>query len=111
MSRIWKDSVWRNGLRSLPMCSITKTHFRRLSAVVLARYEEMEQTTNMVIDLRMLSGFAPDPEPLEKLRGSSLVDRVDIKDDHVLIYSMEVTRLRLSTSSRVPLIKEENEER
>lgn len=32
------------------------------------RYEEMEQTTNMVIvDLRMLSGFAPDPEPLEKV--------------------------------------------
>lgn len=38
ISRIWKDSAWRNGLTSLPMCSPHKTVRKRLSAVILARY-------------------------------------------------------------------------
>ncbi|CDQ93586.1 unnamed protein product [Oncorhynchus mykiss] len=41
----------------------------------------------------MLSGFSPDPDSLGRLRGSSQVDRVDIKDDHVLMYLTELTSL------------------
>uniref|UniRef100_A0A674CBQ4 Abhydrolase domain containing 14A n=1 Tax=Salmo trutta TaxID=8032 RepID=A0A674CBQ4_SALTR len=39
ISRIWKDYVWKNGLRSLPMCShkIIKHFRKRLSVVILAR--------------------------------------------------------------------------
>jgi hypothetical protein len=39
-SRICKDSVWRNGLKSLPMCSLNLIMFfrKRLDAVILARW-------------------------------------------------------------------------
>ncbi|KAM6959281.1 alpha-2-macroglobulin-P-like [Aplochiton taeniatus] len=54
-------------------------------------YSGKEKTTNMVIvDLKMLSGFAPEPESLSNLKFSLLVDRVDKKDDHVLIYLREL---------------------
>uniref|UniRef100_A0A8L0DVB0 Uncharacterized protein n=1 Tax=Oncorhynchus mykiss TaxID=8022 RepID=A0A8L0DVB0_ONCMY len=57
-------------------------------------YHGKELTTNMIIvDLKMLSGFSPDPDSLGRLRGSSQVDRVDIKDDHVLMYLTELTSL------------------
>ncbi|KAM6959252.1 alpha-2-macroglobulin-P-like [Aplochiton taeniatus] len=50
-------------------------------------YVGNERTTNMVIvDLKMLSGFAPDPKSLSDLKLSLLVDQVEIKDGHVLIY-------------------------
>uniref|UniRef100_A0A673XUE1 Alpha-2-macroglobulin-like n=1 Tax=Salmo trutta TaxID=8032 RepID=A0A673XUE1_SALTR len=55
------------------------------------KYHGKELTTNMIIvDLKMLSGFSPDPDSLGRLRGSSQVDRVDIKDDHVLMYLTEL---------------------
>uniref|UniRef100_A0A8K9XR06 Alpha-2-macroglobulin-like n=1 Tax=Oncorhynchus mykiss TaxID=8022 RepID=A0A8K9XR06_ONCMY len=58
------------------------------------KYHGKELTTNMIIvDLKMLSGFSPDPDSLGRLRGSSQVDRVDIKDDHVLMYLTELTSL------------------
>ena len=34
----------------------------------------------------MLSGFVPDPESLRRLKGALLVDRVEQKEDHVLVY-------------------------
>uniref|UniRef100_A0A6Q2Z9T8 Alpha-2-macroglobulin-like n=1 Tax=Esox lucius TaxID=8010 RepID=A0A6Q2Z9T8_ESOLU len=49
------------------------------------RYEGKEQNTNMIIvDMKMLSGFSPVPESL--LENYLLVERVDTKDDHVLLY-------------------------
>uniref|UniRef100_A0A8K9UNX8 Alpha-2-macroglobulin-like n=1 Tax=Oncorhynchus mykiss TaxID=8022 RepID=A0A8K9UNX8_ONCMY len=66
----------------------------RVTLKLQSRYHGKELTTNMIIvDLKMLSGFSPDPDSLGRLRGSSQVDRVDIKDDHVLMYLTELTSL------------------
>uniref|UniRef100_A0A4W5JKP9 Alpha-2-macroglobulin-like n=1 Tax=Hucho hucho TaxID=62062 RepID=A0A4W5JKP9_9TELE len=55
-------------------------------------YHGKELTTNMIlVDLKMLSGFSPDPDSLGRV--SCCVDRVDIKDDHVLTYLTELTSL------------------
>ncbi|XP_045897240.1 pregnancy zone protein-like, partial [Micropterus dolomieu] len=47
----------------------------------------------------MLSGFVPDPESLRRLnvvssqlKGALLVDRVEEKEDHVLVYITELTK-------------------
>ncbi|CAK6977851.1 alpha-2-macroglobulin-like isoform X1, partial [Scomber scombrus] len=46
-----------------------------------------ESSTNMVIlDIKMLSGFVPHQESLKQLKRSPLVDRVEVKEDHVLVY-------------------------
>ncbi|XP_029301679.1 alpha-2-macroglobulin-like [Cottoperca gobio] len=56
-------------------------------------YSGEEKSTNMVIlDIKMLSGFAPHPESLKRLKGALLVDRVDQKDDHVLVYIQELPK-------------------
>uniref|UniRef100_A0A8K9WP64 Alpha-2-macroglobulin-like n=1 Tax=Oncorhynchus mykiss TaxID=8022 RepID=A0A8K9WP64_ONCMY len=59
-------------------------------SIIFLRYHGKELTTNMIIvDLKMLSGFSPDPDSL----GRVSLDRVDIKDDHVLMYLTELTSL------------------
>ncbi|XP_045067653.1 alpha-2-macroglobulin-like isoform X2 [Coregonus clupeaformis] len=66
----------------------------RVTLKLQCQYHGKELTTNMIIvDLKMLSGFSPDPDSLGRLRGSSQVDRVDTKDDHVLTYLTELTSL------------------
>uniref|UniRef100_A0A4W5JWQ4 Alpha-2-macroglobulin-like n=1 Tax=Hucho hucho TaxID=62062 RepID=A0A4W5JWQ4_9TELE len=66
----------------------------RVTLRLQCQYHGKELTTNMIlVDLKMLSGFSPDPDSLGRLRGSSQVDRVDIKDDHVLTYLTELTSL------------------
>ncbi|XP_046891858.1 pregnancy zone protein-like [Hypomesus transpacificus] len=63
----------------------------RLSLKLQSLYSGKEQTTNMVIvDLKMLSGFVPDPQSLTQLKTALLVDRVETKDDHVLMYLREL---------------------
>uniref|UniRef100_A0A3P8PS66 Alpha-2-macroglobulin bait region domain-containing protein n=1 Tax=Astatotilapia calliptera TaxID=8154 RepID=A0A3P8PS66_ASTCA len=55
-------------------------------------YSGKEETTNMVIlDIKMLSGFSPDPESLKSLKRGLLVSRVEQKEDHVLVYLEEVS--------------------
>uniref|UniRef100_A0A8D3E523 Si:ch211-212c13.8 n=1 Tax=Scophthalmus maximus TaxID=52904 RepID=A0A8D3E523_SCOMX len=57
------------------------------------RYLGKEEITNMVIlDIKMLSGFVPDPESLKKVSCQSalLVDRVEEKEDRVLVYIQEL---------------------
>uniref|UniRef100_A0A7N8XPS2 Alpha-2-macroglobulin-like n=1 Tax=Mastacembelus armatus TaxID=205130 RepID=A0A7N8XPS2_9TELE len=55
------------------------------------RYSGKETSTNMVIlDIKMLSGFVPDPESLKRLKGALLVARVEQNEDHVLVYITEV---------------------
>uniref|UniRef100_A0A674CHH7 Alpha-2-macroglobulin-like n=1 Tax=Salmo trutta TaxID=8032 RepID=A0A674CHH7_SALTR len=67
---------------------------RNFASLCFHRYHGKELTTNMIIvDLKMLSGFVPDPESLGRLRGSDRVDRVDTKDDHVLMYLRELPSL------------------
>uniref|UniRef100_A0AAZ1XGY5 Uncharacterized protein n=1 Tax=Oreochromis aureus TaxID=47969 RepID=A0AAZ1XGY5_OREAU len=54
---------------------------------------ESEKTTNMVIlDIKMLSGFSPDPESLKSLKRGLLVSRVEQKEDHVLVYLEELPK-------------------
>uniref|UniRef100_A0A3P8V405 Alpha-2-macroglobulin-like n=2 Tax=Cynoglossus semilaevis TaxID=244447 RepID=A0A3P8V405_CYNSE len=50
-------------------------------------YKGEEPQSNMVIlDIKMLSGFIPNPESLTHLKRSLFVDRVDNKEDHILVY-------------------------
>ncbi|XP_036821660.1 alpha-2-macroglobulin-like [Oncorhynchus mykiss] len=66
----------------------------RVTLNLQSQYHGNELTTNMIIvDLKMLSGFVPDAESLGRLRGSGRVDRVDTKDDHVLMYLRELPSL------------------
>uniref|UniRef100_A0A3Q3NBI9 Alpha-2-macroglobulin-like n=1 Tax=Labrus bergylta TaxID=56723 RepID=A0A3Q3NBI9_9LABR len=66
---------------------------RRLSLKFKSLYSGEEGTTNMVIlDIKMLSGFVPDPESLKKLKRAELVDRVEEKKDHVMVYFKELQK-------------------
>uniref|UniRef100_A0A8P4K816 Alpha-2-macroglobulin n=1 Tax=Dicentrarchus labrax TaxID=13489 RepID=A0A8P4K816_DICLA len=59
------------------------------------KYSGKESTTNMVIlDIKILSGFVPDPESLRRVSYYSalLVDRVEQKEDHVLVYIQELPK-------------------
>ncbi|XP_028274575.1 alpha-2-macroglobulin-like [Parambassis ranga] len=59
----------------------------KLSLKLKSLYSGEQDSTNMVIlDIKMLSGFVPDPKSLEMLKSALLVDRVEQKDDHVLMY-------------------------
>uniref|UniRef100_UPI003AAE80E9 alpha-2-macroglobulin-like n=1 Tax=Centroberyx gerrardi TaxID=166262 RepID=UPI003AAE80E9 len=63
----------------------------KLTLKITFRYTGKEAMTNMVIlDMKMLSGFVPDLESYKKLKRALLVDRVDQKEDRVLLYIQEV---------------------
>ncbi|XP_045929801.1 alpha-2-macroglobulin-like [Micropterus dolomieu] len=65
----------------------------KLTLKLRSLYNGTASTTNMVIlDIKMLSGFVPDPESLRRLKGALLVDRVEEKEDHVLVYLTELTK-------------------
>ncbi|XP_038548732.1 alpha-2-macroglobulin-like isoform X4 [Micropterus salmoides] len=65
----------------------------KLTLKLKSLYSGTASTTNMVIlDIKMLSGFVPDPESLRRLKGALLVDRVEEKEDHVLVYIRELTK-------------------
>ncbi|XP_063063348.1 alpha-2-macroglobulin-like [Engraulis encrasicolus] len=56
-------------------------------------YNGPQESTNMaIVDVAMLSGFSADADSLDSLRGSIFVDRVDKKDDHVLVYLSAVPK-------------------
>ncbi|KAM3833923.1 alpha-2-macroglobulin-like [Diretmus argenteus] len=75
-----------------PEASCTSNSVRpKLTLKMKALYSGKQVSTNMVIlDIKMLSGFVPDPESLKNLKHALLVDRVDQKDDHVLMYIKEL---------------------
>uniref|UniRef100_A0A3B3YY18 Alpha-2-macroglobulin bait region domain-containing protein n=1 Tax=Poecilia mexicana TaxID=48701 RepID=A0A3B3YY18_9TELE len=55
------------------------------SLFLCSRYSGKEVSTNMVIlDITLLSGFIPDPQSLKNV--TLLVDRVEHKNDHVVVY-------------------------
>uniref|UniRef100_A0A671V4N6 Alpha-2-macroglobulin domain-containing protein n=1 Tax=Sparus aurata TaxID=8175 RepID=A0A671V4N6_SPAAU len=64
------------------------------------RYSGKQNSTNMVIlDIKMLSGFVPDPQSLQmlniissQLKGALQVARIEEKTDHVLVYLQGLTK-------------------
>ncbi|XP_060928856.1 alpha-2-macroglobulin-like [Limanda limanda] len=65
----------------------------KLSLSLSCLYHGKEENTNMVIlDIKMLSGFVPDPQSLKELKGGVLVDRVEEKEDHVMVYIQELPK-------------------
>ncbi|XP_051253533.1 alpha-2-macroglobulin-like [Dicentrarchus labrax] len=70
-----------------------KSQRPKLTLKLKSLYSGKESTTNMVIlDIKILSGFVPDPESLRRLKGALLVDRVEQKEDHVLVYIQELPK-------------------
>ncbi|KAG9265131.1 alpha-2-macroglobulin-like [Astyanax mexicanus] len=62
----------------------TKSFGYTLSTVFTVKYDGALNYTNMVIvDIKILSGFTADPT---SLKNHPLVERVDTKDDHVILY-------------------------
>ncbi|KAM9853544.1 alpha-2-macroglobulin-like protein 1 [Aulostomus maculatus] len=59
-----------------------------------ALYSGKENITNMMIlDIKVLSGFAPSPRSLEILKDAgTMVDRVEKKDDHILVYLEQLVK-------------------
>uniref|UniRef100_A0A8P4GQU2 Alpha-2-macroglobulin n=1 Tax=Dicentrarchus labrax TaxID=13489 RepID=A0A8P4GQU2_DICLA len=69
-----------------------KSQRPKLTLKLKSLYTGKESTTNMVIlDIKMLSGFVPDPESLRRV-SALLVDRVEQKEDHVLVYIQELSK-------------------
>ncbi|XP_062242617.1 alpha-2-macroglobulin-like [Platichthys flesus] len=65
----------------------------KLSLLLKCLYHGKENNTNMVIlEIKMLSGFVPDPQSLKGLKSALLVDRVEEKEDHVLVYIRELPK-------------------
>ncbi|XP_058489894.1 alpha-2-macroglobulin-like [Solea solea] len=66
---------------------------RKLDLMLTSLYQGKESSTNMVIlHIKMLSGFVPDPVSLNALKGALLVNRVEQKEDHVLVYLEELPK-------------------
>ncbi|XP_030601189.1 alpha-2-macroglobulin-like isoform X2 [Archocentrus centrarchus] len=71
----------------------TMSESTKLTLKIKSLYSGKESTTNMVIlDIKMLSGFVPDPESLTILKGALMVDRVEQKEDQVLVYLQELPK-------------------
>ncbi|PWA28083.1 hypothetical protein CCH79_00012156, partial [Gambusia affinis] len=63
----------------------------KVTLSLLSQYNGKDASTNMVIlDIAFLSGFIPDPQSLKNLERAQLVDRVEHKDGHVVVYLSEV---------------------
>ncbi|XP_068557776.1 alpha-2-macroglobulin-like isoform X1 [Cebidichthys violaceus] len=78
----------------------------KLTLKITVQYSGKEISTNMVIlDIKMLSGFVPDPESLSALKGALLVDRVEHNGDHVLVYITELLQ-EVPINYRLELIQE-----
>ncbi|KAL1004890.1 hypothetical protein UPYG_G00051870 [Umbra pygmaea] len=85
-----KNTILTIQVRSEVNCTSSALR-RRVKLTLQSGYHGKKPATNMIIvDVKMLSGFVPDQESLTQLRSSSLVDRVDTKDDHVLMYLKEL---------------------
>ncbi|XP_022071816.2 alpha-2-macroglobulin-like [Acanthochromis polyacanthus] len=70
----------------------SQSHRPKLTLKLKSLYSGEENSTNMVIlDIKALSGFVPDPESLKQLKNAMLVDRVEQKEDHVLAYLRELS--------------------
>ncbi|KAF4086025.1 hypothetical protein AMELA_G00101390 [Ameiurus melas] len=68
----------------------TKSFGQTLSLGFTVEYHGTLNNTNMIIvDIKLLSGFTADPGELKR---GILVERVDSKDDHIIMYIKELQR-------------------
>ncbi|NXH97501.1 OVOS protein, partial [Pachycephala philippinensis] len=80
--------------------SCTGNYPPKFDLVLSASYTGNRNISNMaIIDVKMLSGFVPEESSLKKLRyEDSVVDRVDIKNNHILFYLQKVSQKEISFS-------------
>ncbi|NXB40023.1 OVOS protein, partial [Eulacestoma nigropectus] len=80
--------------------SCTGNYPPKFDLVLSASYTGNRSISNMaIIDVKMLSGFVPEESSLKKLRyENSVVDRVDIKNNHILFYLQKVSQKEISFS-------------
>ncbi|NXF53487.1 OVOS protein, partial [Oceanites oceanicus] len=80
--------------------SCTSSFPPKFDLVLSASYTGNREVSNMaIIDVKMLSGFVPVRSSLEKLQyQNSVVDRVDIRNNHILFYLQKVSRKEISFS-------------
>ncbi|KFQ32875.1 Ovostatin, partial [Mesitornis unicolor] len=78
--------------------SCTSNFPPKFDLVLTASYTGHREVSNMaIIDVKMLSGFVPVRSSLTKLQQqNSVVDRVDIKNNHILFYLQKVSREEIS---------------
>ncbi|XP_067306985.1 alpha-2-macroglobulin-like isoform X2 [Pseudorasbora parva] len=72
-----------------------KTLGQNFNLKFTVKYDGLQKRTNMVIvDIKLLSGFTADTSMLGTSSGTykSLVERVDSKDDHVIVYLKEIPK-------------------
>ncbi|XP_009876792.1 PREDICTED: ovostatin-like [Apaloderma vittatum] len=83
--------------------SCTSNFPPKFDLVVSTSYAGNRKVSNMaIIDLKMLSGFVPVRSSLEKLRHqNSVVDRVDIKNNHIFFYLQQVSQKEINFSFSV----------
>ncbi|NXJ71585.1 OVOS protein, partial [Rostratula benghalensis] len=75
----------------------------KFDIVLYASYTGNRKVSNMaIIDVKMLSGFVPVRSSIKKLQHqNSVVDRVDIKNNHILFYLQKVSRKEINFSFSV----------
>ncbi|NXD78635.1 OVOS protein, partial [Halcyon senegalensis] len=83
--------------------SCTSNFPPKFDLVLSASYTGNRQVSNMaIIDVKMLSGFVPIRTSLEKLQyQNSVVDHVDIKNNHILFYLHKVSQKEITFSFSV----------
>ncbi|KAM7130913.1 ovostatin-like [Ciconia maguari] len=83
--------------------SCTSNFPPKFELVLSASYTGNRKVSNMaIIDVKMLSGFVPVRSSLKKLQyQNSVVDRVDIKNNHILFYLQKVSQKEISFSFSV----------
>ncbi|KAF1495766.1 Ovostatin, partial [Pygoscelis antarcticus] len=83
--------------------SCTSNFPPKFDLVLSASYTGNRKVSNMaIIDVKMLSGFVPVRSSLKKFQYQhSVVDRVDIKNNHILFYLQKVSQKEISFSFSV----------
>ncbi|KAK0686328.1 OVOS protein, partial [Pygoscelis papua] len=83
--------------------SCTSNFPPKFDLVLSASYTGNRKVSNMaIIDVKMLSGFVPVRSSLKKFQYQhSVVDRVDIKNNHILFYLQKVSQEEISFSFSV----------
>ncbi|NXP49590.1 OVOS protein, partial [Heliornis fulica] len=83
--------------------SCTSNFLPKFDLVLSASYTGNRKVSNMaIIDVKMLSGFVPVRSSLKELQyQNSVVDHVDIKNNHVLFYLQKVSQKEISFSFTV----------
>ncbi|KAF1433717.1 Ovostatin, partial [Spheniscus demersus] len=83
--------------------SCTSNFPPKFDLVLSASYTGNRKVSNMaIVDVKMLSGFVPVRSSLKKFQYQhSVVDRVDIKNNHILFYLQKVSQKEISFSFSV----------